>query len=143
MISRIRLTTLFTRLALLSGLVFPATLAAQGGTTVKPLNPAEVTAMAPKVRSIRAEPAAITLHVGETMSLGKIAVIVTDSSGQTRGRLVGFDFLIKPGEAATAMPRQVTGVRPGTAELTISYPRSSWKRADPRVATKVKVTVVK
>lgn len=130
-----------------AALVVPCALAAQAPTlanALKPLDPTEVTAFAPRVRSIKAEPATLTLHVGETVGLGKITVSVIDSSGRALGTLIGYDFAIKPGEPATVVPRQVTGVRVGTTELTILYPTSSWKaRKDPRVEAKVKIVVVK
>src|SRR5262245_10268224 len=132
-----------------AALALPSLLAAQsrGGPPVrvlKELDQPEMIALAPKVRSIKADPTTLTLHVGETMSFDKVTVTVIDSSGKSRGRLVGYDFAIKPGEPATAVPRQVTGVRPGTTELRIIYPRSAWKvRADPRVETRVKIVVVK
>jgi hypothetical protein len=129
----------------------PGALAAQGraaaptpANAIKTLDPDEMIAIAPKVRAIKAKPATLTLHVGETVSFDRFTVTVIDSSGRARGRLLGYDFAIKPGEPATAVPRQVTGVRPGTTELAIRYPRSSWKaRKDPRVETTVKIVVVK
>ena len=128
-------------------LVIPGALAAQskpGGPVLKALDPTETVAIAPKVRSLKAEPSSITLHVGETVGFDKITVVVIDSAGKTRGRLIGYDFGIKPGEPATAVPRQMTGVRPGTTELKILYPISSWKpRKDLRAETSVKVVVVK
>ena len=128
-------------------LVTPCTITAQaraGGPVLKGLDQAEMTALAPKIKSIKAEPTSITLHVGETMSLDKIAVTAIDSSGTTRGRLSGYDFAIKPGEPASAVPRQMTGVRPGTTELVIRYPYAAWRvRKDPRVEARVKVVVVK
>lgn len=135
----------------ITALATPCMLAAQARTgsptpanAVKPLDPIEMTTIAPKVRSIKAEPSTLTVHVGETIPLGQIVVTVIDSSGKTRGRLIGFDFGIKPGEPAMAVPRQVTGVRPGTTELTILYPGSSWgARKDPRAEVKVKIIVVK
>jgi hypothetical protein len=135
----------------IAALLVPCALAAQGrsatptpANALKVLDPNEMIAIAPKVRAIKAEPATLTLHVGETVGFDRITVSVIDSSGRARGRLLGYDFGIKPGEPATAVPRQVAGVRPGTTELTIRYPRSSWKaRTDPRVETKVKIVVLK
>jgi hypothetical protein len=130
-------------------LALPSVLAAQsrGAPTagaLKALDQNEMIALAPTVRSIKANPTSLTVHVGETLSFDKVTVTVIDSSGTSRGRLIGFDFAIKPGEPAVAVPRQVTGVRPGTTELRIIYPRSAWKaRADPRVETRVKIVVVK
>jgi hypothetical protein len=135
--------TMKTAVAILA-LGVPCTLAAQGGAakSLKPLSDAEAASLAPKVRSITAEPSTLTIHVGETVSLDRIIVTAIDSSGKARGNLIGYDFLIKPGEPASAMPRKVTGVRPGTADLVIRYPRASWKaRTDPRVEAHVKVVV--
>jgi hypothetical protein len=130
-----------------AALVAPGALGAQAPTlanALKPLDPTQVIALVPKVKAIKADPTTLTLHVGETVSLGRITVTVIDSAGRTAGALIGYDFAIKPGEPATAMPRQVTGVRPGTTELAILYPRSAWTaRKDPRAETKVKIVVVK
>lgn len=119
------------------------TAAAQGKSpVVTPLAQTEVVKLAPKVRSIHAEPATITLRVGETVGLDKIVVTVLDSMGNVRGRLVGYDFSIAPGQAASAMPFKITGEKPGTTELVIHYPRSSWApRKDPRAEVKVQVVV--
>ena len=111
-------------------------------TSVADIDPNELSLLALKVRAIRAEPTTITLRVGQTISLDAIKVVVVDSAGKVRGRLRGYDFSIKPNEPATAVPRQVTGVRAGTTELTIRYPRTAWKaRSDPRAEVKVKVVV--
>lgn len=122
----------------------PCTLAAQGGAAVsaKPLSDAEAASLAPKVRSITAEPSTLTVHVGDSVSLNRIIVTVIDSSGHARGNLIGYDFQIKPGEPATARPRQVKGVRRGTADLVIHYPRAAWKaRTDARPEAHVKIVV--
>jgi len=134
--------TLRTAVAIIA-LGLPCTLAAQGGgASLKALGDADVLSLAPKVRSITAEPSSLTIHVGQTVSLNKIIVTVFDSSGKARGNLIGYDFQIKPGEAAKAVPRQVTGVSPGTADLVIHYPRAAWKmRTDARPEAHVKVVV--
>lgn len=123
----------------------PCTLAAQARAadkSLKALDANEMASLAPKVKAITAAPATLTLHVGETVSLDKVTVTVIDSSGKARGILIGYDFVIKPGEPASAVPRQVTGVRPGTTDLVIRYPRTAWKaRTDPRVEAHVKVVV--
>lgn len=99
-------------------------------------------ALAPSIKSIRAEPGAISLRVGQTVQLATITVIAVDSAGKDRARLNGFDFGIKPGGPAEAVPRKITGVRAGTTELTIHYPTTAWKvRADPRPAATVKIQV--
>lgn len=105
--------------------------------------PDQLTAVARTVKSVRAEPTTLTLRVGETVTLGKITVTVLDSSGKVRGRLAGYDFGIPPDGPAVAVPRQITGVRPGTTELTVRYPRNSWKeRTDPRAEAKIKIVVI-
>lgn len=106
------------------------------------LDDAGMRSIVPVVKSIRAEPATLTISVGQTVQLSRINVIAVDSSGKDRGRLSGFDFKIPAGEAAVAVPRQVTGKRPGTAVLTIHYPTSAWKgRRDPRPEATVKFVV--
>ena len=134
--------TLRTAVAIVA-LGLPCTLAAQGGgASLKALGDADVLSLAPKVRSITAEPSRLTIHVGQTVSLNKIVVTVFDSSGKARGNLIGYDFQIKPGEPAKAVPRQVTGLRPGAADLIIRYPRAGWKaRNDARPEAHVKIVV--
>jgi len=118
---------------------------AQGAPPAKAvhvLDAAEVTALAPKVRSIHVTPTTITLRVGETVQFTAITVTVVDSAGRTRGQLPGYDFSSKPGEPAEAVPRHITGMRPGETDLIVRYPRISWKaRSDPRVEAKVHVIV--
>jgi hypothetical protein len=106
------------------------------------LDPAEATALAPKVRSIRATPGTITLRVGQTIPFSAITVTVVDSAGRDRGKLLGYDFSIKPGEPAEAIPRQITGKHAGETDFVVRYPRTAWKpRADPRAEAKVHVIV--
>jgi hypothetical protein len=110
--------------------------------TLPVLDDAASRALAAVVKNIRAEPGTITLHVGQSVQLSTINVIVVDSAGKDRGRLIGFDFGIPKGAAAEAVPRQITGKRPGTAVLTIHYPTTAWKaRSDPRAAATVKIDV--
>jgi hypothetical protein len=106
------------------------------------LDQAEVIALAPKVRTIRATPGTITLRVGQTIPFSAITITVVDSTGRDRGKLVGYDFSIKPGEPAEAIPRQITGKRAGETDFVVRYPRTAWKpRADPRAEAKVHVIV--
>ncbi|HTE46582.1 MAG TPA: hypothetical protein VK636_15120 [Gemmatimonadaceae bacterium] len=109
---------------------------------VPALGPAEAVALAPKVRSLRPEPATVTLHVGQIVDFSTLTIIVVDSAGKDRGQLLGYDFSIKPGEAAEAVPRKITGKRPGETDLVIHYPRSAWKsRIDPRAEAKIHIVV--
>ncbi|MEO7084327.1 MAG: hypothetical protein ABI442_17170 [Gemmatimonadaceae bacterium] len=106
------------------------------------LDEAAYRALVPVVKGIRVEPTTLTLRVGQTIELRTLNVIVVDSSGKDRGRLSGFDFGIPKGQAAVAVPRKITGSRPGTAVLTIHYPTLAWKgRSDPRPAATVNVEV--
>ncbi|MEP6492502.1 MAG: hypothetical protein ABJF01_07485 [bacterium] len=106
------------------------------------LGATEVTALAPKVRSLRAEPSTVTIHVGQTVEFTSLRIIAVDSAGHDRGQILGYDFGIKPGEAAEAVPRKLTGKRPGETDLVIHYPGSAWKpRTDPRAEVKVHVIV--
>ena len=114
--------------------------AAQGPVRTLEFN--DLAALAPKVASLRAKPNSITLRVGQTVSLDSIKVTVLDSAGRVLGLLKGYDFGIPPNQPATAEPRKMTGVRPGTTELAIRFPRNAWKaRTDPRAEVKVKVVV--
>ena len=94
------------------------------------------------VKALRVEPDTIRIKVGQSVSLDRFTVTVIDSANKVHGRLVGYDFAIRPGEPASAVPRTITGVRPGTTQLAVRYPRTYWKvRTDPRVETKVTVVV--
>ena len=102
----------------------------------------DLAALAPRVKSLRANPNTITLRVGQTVRLDSIKVTVLDSAGRVLGRLEGYDFGIQPNQAASAEPRKITGVRPGTTELAVRFPRGAWKpRTDPRAEAKVKIVV--
>jgi hypothetical protein len=99
-------------------------------------------ALVPVVKNIRAEPSSMTIKVGQIVQLRTINVIVVDSSGKDRGRLSGFDFSNLKGQPAEVVPRHITGMRPGTATLTIHYPRTAWKgRSDPQPAATVTIDV--
>jgi hypothetical protein len=132
-----------TRIAFaLIGLVAAGTSSVGAQGPVRILKFEELAALAPKVASLRASPKSITLHVGQTVSLDSIKVTVLDSAGRVLGLLQGYDFGIQPNQPATAEPRKMTGVRPGTTELAIRFPRNAWKaRTDPRAEVKVRVVV--
>jgi hypothetical protein len=130
-------------LVILLGLASPSVARAQfKAATLPVLDQAATQSLVPVVKSIRAEPTAITIRVGQTVQLSTINVIVTDSSGKDRGRLIGFDFSSLKGQPAEAIPRQIVGKRPGNAVLTIHYPQTVWKgRSDPPPAATVKIEV--
>jgi hypothetical protein len=110
--------------------------------TVADIAPGDVIAVGRTIKSVKAQPKTITVRVGQTVGLDVITVTAIDSAGEVRGRLAGYDFGIAPGSAADAVPRKITGVRPGTAVLTVRYPRSGWTgRTDPRPFDTVKVVV--
>ena len=109
-------------------------------TTIPVLTEAEVTSLAPKVRSVRADRARITLRVGQSMEFSGFSVIAVDSAGRDRGRLIGFDFGIKPGEPADAVPRRLIGKRPGE-RIPSSTIRETRGRAGPILA-EVKVHII-
>ena len=109
---------------------------------LKDLDETAARALVPVVKGIRAEPATLTIRVGQTVQLRLINVVVFDSTGADRGRLSGYDFRIPGGSAAVAVPRQITGKRVGKAVLTIHYPTTAWKgRQDPRPAATVTIDV--
>jgi hypothetical protein len=110
--------------------------------TLPELDVPAMQALMPVVKNIRVEPGTITIRVGQTVQLRTISVIAVDSSGKDRGRLSAYDFKILKGQPAEAVPRQITGKRPGTALLTVHYPTSAWKgRSDPRPEATVNVVV--
>lgn len=102
----------------------------------------QMAVIAPRVAALRAIPSTLAIRVGQTIQLDSIHLIAMDTQGHDIGRLRAFNFGIKPGEAATAVPRQVTGGRVGVTELRLSYPSAPWgKRVQERPFTIVKVTV--
>lgn len=111
--------------------------------------PAELTvdqlrAFAPRVRLLRAEPSTLTLHVGQTMDLSALEVIVLDGSGRRLGVTRDFDFGMKPGEPASVFPKRITAQRVGKTVLTLHYPRSAWSGTlESRPSVDVPVTIVK
>jgi hypothetical protein len=119
-------------------------LAAQGASQLPAIPEGQLVAQSRTVKSLRVEPQTITMKVGEKVDLNRFVVTVLDSSGKAVGRLAGFDFTqLGPNEPASVMPRVLTGLRPGTTEITFRYPRNFWKRPDPRAEAKVKIVVVK
>ena len=121
-----------------------APLAAQGAAQLPAIPEGQLVVVAKSIKTLRVEPQTITLKVGEKMDLSRFVVTAIDSAGKSRGRLAGFDFSnFGPNDPVSAVPRVITGVRPGTAELILRYPRSFWKRPDPRAEAKVKVIVTK
>jgi hypothetical protein len=98
--------------------------------------------VAGRVRVLRATPASITMRVGQTIPLDSVRVYAVDANVHDIGRLRAFNFAIKPGEPASAVPRQFTGVRPGTTTLRVSYPSAPWgKRTGERPAATVNIVV--
>jgi peptidyl-prolyl cis-trans isomerase A (cyclophilin A) len=109
---------------------------------VREIPTTELPAVSAKVKTLRVVPGTLTLRVGQTVSLDSLTVVAVDGLGHDLGRLRAFDFGIKPGAAASVVPRQVTGNRAGAADLTVRYPRSAWgTRMDIRPSTVVHVVV--
>jgi hypothetical protein len=109
---------------------------------VKVIEEKDLQSVALVTQRIQAEPSTITLRVGQSIGLDAITVTAFDSAGKLRGRLVGYDFSIKPGEPASAVPRKITGDRVGETELIVRFPRLGWRaRTDPRAEAKVRVVV--
>src|SRR5688572_6581324 len=103
---------------------------------------AHLVGVARNVKTLRVTPKTLTIKVGQTISFNALTVTVIDSADRVRGRLMGYDFSIAPNQPASAVPRQIAGVRPGTAEMIIRYPRTFWRlRTDPRAETKLKIVV--
>ena len=127
--------------ALVMTLVASASLAAQGGGQLSAIPEGRLTEVAKSVKTLRAEPQTVTLKVGEKLDLNRLFVTVFDSAGHAVGRLAGYDFSIPPNQAASVVPRVVTGEHPGKTELVIRYPRNFWKRPDARAEVKVKIVV--
>jgi hypothetical protein len=122
--------------------VASAPLAAQGAAQLPAIPEGQLGAIAKSVKTLRVEPQTVTLKVGQKLDLNKFVVTVIDSAGKSRGRLAGFDFTnLGAGEAASVVPRVLTGVHPGTTEITFRYPRTFWKRPDPRAEVRVKIVV--
>lgn len=127
------------RIAVVMALFASAPLMAQAPA----LTDDEVLDFAKRVKSVRAEPAALKVRVGQKMNLASITVTVLDSAGKVRGRLAGFDFAMRPGQAAILAPGSFTGGQAGTDTLFLRYPRRAWEkvRTGTRPEAKVIVTV--
>jgi hypothetical protein len=124
-----------------------STAAAQGakgpvGPVIPDIAMDKMGAVADKVHSLRATPTTITMRVGQTIQLDSVRVYAVDANGHDIGRLRAFNFGIRNGEPATIVPRQFTGVRPGTTQLRVSYPSAPWgNRTGQRPAAIVKIVV--
>ena len=104
----------------------------------------QLRAFATRVRLLRAEPKALTLHVGQTVDLNAFRIIVIDDAGRQLGATRNFDFIVKPGEPASVFPKRITGERVGKTVLTLRYPSTAWPgAATTRPSVDVPVTIVK
>jgi hypothetical protein len=138
------MTRRFPASLVMTMVVASAPLAAQGGGQVPAIPEGQLTVVAKSIKSLSVQPQTITLKVGQKLDLNTLVVIAIDSAGKARGRLAGFDFANLPPDApASVVPRVVTGLRPGTTELAIRFPRNFWKRPDPRAEARVKIVVTK
>jgi hypothetical protein len=120
------------------GAQIPVNSAAPPGTG---LTEAEVLALAKSVKSIRVEPTAVRLRVGQKANIANLVVTVLDSADKVRGKLAGFDFAMAPGQAASAVPGTITADRPGTATFIVRYPRRAWEQVRTGTRPEAKVTI--
>src|SRR3954451_16879813 len=67
--------------------------------------------IADRVRALRATPSTITMRAGQSIPLDSIRVYALDANGHDIGRLVVFNFAIKPGEPAMAMPGRISATK--------------------------------
>ena len=104
----------------------------------------QLRALQKRVRLLRAEPKTLTLHVGQTVDLNSLKIIVIDDAGRQLGRTREFDFAMKPGEPASVFPKRITGDRVGKTVLTLRFPRTAWTGSPTsRPSVDVPVTIVK
>ena len=121
--------------------------AAQGGKppaqrAVPAIQFEQMATIADRVRAIRAVPSTIIMHVGQVAPLDTVHVFAIDANGQDIGRLVGFNFVIKPGEPVTAVPGRITALRKGSTTMRVAYPSVPWgTRTRERPAAIVKIIV--
>jgi hypothetical protein len=117
---------------------------AQPAPAVRTASQQELPALSTRIRTLRAVPTRISMHVGQTIDLDSIRVIAVDADGHDVARLPGFDFVIKPGEAVSVVPRTLRAERVGEATLTVRYPNAAWgKRIEVRPSTTVHLVVTK
>lgn len=133
-----------TRSVVLLALFASAPVAAQAPTRIPTFIEPQVQEFAKRVKSVKAEPAAITMRVGQKLNLTSFTLLALDSADKVHGRLTTFDFaVIPPGEAASVLPTGLTAERAGTTTLILRYPRGAWTkvRTGTRPEAKVSVTV--
>lgn len=94
------------------------------------LEPGDVSPMrygeiAPRIATIRLEPAELRLQVGDTLSIrSAVKVVAVDSAGRSLGTLPVYNVGMTPGAAVLTESQSVTGRGPGESELRISFPQS-------------------
>ena len=107
------------------------------------LTPAQMEAIAPQVRSLRAEPQTLEQTVGDTVALRQqVRVFALDGTGSLLGELSYYDFGFS-GRGLRLLPdgRFVFG-RAGTVEFVPRFPEASWKgRPSARPGATVTITV--
>lgn len=130
------------RSVVLLALFASAPVAAQAPTRIPTFTDPQVQEFAKRVKSVKAEPATITMRVGQKLNLTSFSLLALDSADKAQGRLTKFDFaVIPPGEAASVLPTGLTAERAGTTTLTLRYPRGAWEKVRSGTRPEAKVTV--
>lgn len=122
-------------------------------------------ALMARAASVRAEPASITMWVGDTVSSSMIRVIVLDQNGAPLGFLSLRDARLEPGAASLARrgtavsrggaevaearaageggPPVIVGRHAGESVLELRVPRGLWRgHSAPRPVASVRITVL-
>ena|SRR5690348_9363910 len=83
--------------------------------------------MALHVTSLRIVPQTISMHTTDTVQLDSVVrLFALDSTGAVLGNVPVYDTKMSPGAAVLAPLGRVVGVRSGTNQLLITFPRLLW-----------------
>jgi hypothetical protein len=89
---------------------------------------AQIEAVANRVATIRTEPSAITLRVGDSVYVQTLLrAFLVDSSGTDIGEIYRYDFAPSGPELWMVRDGRLWGRQMGTAQYRIQFPRQYWK----------------
>ncbi len=114
------------------------------GETTGTLTPADAQALGTRLSRLQLVPDSVTLRVGDTLDLMRIAVSATDSAGYVLGRLPIFDFGPMSGSAAAVGGfMRVVARAPGVSRLRVALPAPYWTDSSrPRPEAYLRIGVV-
>ena len=81
-----------------------------------------LTRVVPRIATLRAEPAEVTLRPGDVLSLDSVKVLAYDAQGALLGRLPVYDQHLGSSAAGLTGVRTVRATAPGEADLVLRTP---------------------